>query len=41
MEYAESIKNYSGRVCNAVVPSFHIPSIMKVIENEVRVRKQK
>ncbi len=38
-EYAEAIKNYSGRVCNAVVPSFNIPKIMKVIDNEIRTRK--
>ena len=38
-EYAESIKNYSGRACNAIIPSFNIPRIMKVIENEVRIRK--
>jgi hypothetical protein len=39
MAYANELTNYCGRKANGVVPQFNILDIMKVVENELRIRK--
>ena len=39
-EYADALYNYCGRTANAIVPRFHIPTIVEVIKNEVCNRTQ-
>lgn len=40
LAYAQELENYCGRKVNAVIPQFNIAEIMKVVEHEIRTRKQ-
>ncbi len=38
LEYAESLENYCGRKPDAIIPQFHIPTILGKVEDEIRNR---
>ena len=40
LAYANELENYCGKKVDAIIPQFNIAEIIKVIENEIRIRKQ-